>query len=408
MSFARVRHAATLLPSGKVLMTVGTTGPNAELYDPATGTFGATGALTVARLGKATATLLPNGKVLVTGGRSDATTKLASAELYDPATGTFTATGSMSTARDVHMANLLPNGKVLVLGGSTTNTSELYDPAKGIFTATVPSIGVYPSGASTLLQNGKVLVIPGYGASELYDPAKPLGVACSTASDCDSDLCSDGVCCDAACSGQCQACNVPGKLGVCTTVTGEPRAPRKACAGASGLCGGSCRGTNPNACSFADTKTVCGASCKSNSQTTSSCNGLGDCVVGAAASCNNLACADERSCKPSCVTSADCVDGFACESGKCINGTTCIDERTAQPLSGPPQDCGRYQCLLGCKTTCISVNDCVAPNVCNAAGACVSGDAEADAGCNASSGGSTNAAWSLLGLAALVARRKRR
>src|SRR5689334_8119856 len=68
-----------------------------------------------------TATLLPNGKVLVVGGCNDVFCEhaLASAELYDPATGTWSATGNLHTARQRHTATLLPNGLVLVAGGGT-------------------------------------------------------------------------------------------------------------------------------------------------------------------------------------------------------------------------------------------------------------------------------------------------
>src|SRR5262249_12374405 len=59
-----------------------------------------------------------NGKVLVAGGINFSNT-LSSAELYDPATGLWTATGSMTTVRVGHTATLLPNGKVLVAGGAS-------------------------------------------------------------------------------------------------------------------------------------------------------------------------------------------------------------------------------------------------------------------------------------------------
>ncbi|HRI67580.1 MAG TPA: VCBS repeat-containing protein [Polyangium sp.] len=42
------------------------------------------------------------------------------------------------------------------------------------------------------------------------------GVACSNAGQCASAQCVDGVCCDSACTGSCQACNIPGSLGTCS------------------------------------------------------------------------------------------------------------------------------------------------------------------------------------------------
>ena len=143
---------------------------SAELYDPASGTWTATGSLNTARY-LHTATLLQNGMVLVAGGYStvalsrapNCTTRragpglpqaastphafitrrrcyktawsllqgdswtaiTASAELYNPASGTWTATGSLNTARYYHTATLLQNGMVLVAGGIGPNGRAL-------------------------------------------------------------------------------------------------------------------------------------------------------------------------------------------------------------------------------------------------------------------------------------------
>ncbi len=119
MSFARQYHTATLLPDGRVLVAgggdVGYFISSAEIYDPATGTWSATGTLGTAR-GIHTATLLPDGKVLAAAGNHNTLNAptivaLSSAELYDPATGIWTASGSLNAARSTHTATLLLAGR---------------------------------------------------------------------------------------------------------------------------------------------------------------------------------------------------------------------------------------------------------------------------------------------------------
>src|SRR5207302_5292371 len=104
---------------------------------------------------------------------------LAGAELYDPASGAWTATGSMSTPRYNFSAALLPSGKVLVAGGINNSgfvpTTELYDPVIGQWTAT-NTLNIARFGATaTPLLNGMILIAGGAGGTgyipnaELYD-----------------------------------------------------------------------------------------------------------------------------------------------------------------------------------------------------------------------------------------------
>ena len=161
LNTARYDHTATLLPNGKVLVAGGI-GNSAELYDPASGTWTTTGSLNTARFCH-TATLLANGQVLVVGGgrSGDYVTPLADAELYDPASGTWTVTGSLDTARYWHTATLLPNSRVLVTGGYSSGplaSAEVYDSASGKWTTTGSLNTARSLHTATLLPNGKVLV----------------------------------------------------------------------------------------------------------------------------------------------------------------------------------------------------------------------------------------------------------
>ena len=127
MATARASQTATLLGDGRVLIAGGAVYPSgggltsfasAELYDPRTGSFSATGSMAHARVYH-TATLLPDGRVLIAGGENnDSNPWLSSAELYVPNTGNFAGTGSMSLGSVFGTATLLADGRVLVAGAS--------------------------------------------------------------------------------------------------------------------------------------------------------------------------------------------------------------------------------------------------------------------------------------------------
>jgi hypothetical protein len=178
LSPVRTSQAATLLNSGKVLLSGGVNTDNtlnsALLYDPVGGTLVATGNMVNARADH-TSTLLSDGRVLVTGGDLLSGKKLKSAEIYDPSTGLFTQVAkAMSIARTSHTATLLPDGRVLIVGGKT---ADLFDVASQTFTATANKPVNRKAHAALLLNNGTVLITGGYvgglatTSAEIFNPA---------------------------------------------------------------------------------------------------------------------------------------------------------------------------------------------------------------------------------------------
>lgn len=186
MVSSRYFHASTVLPSGKVLVTGGRGGDDAnwlnsaETFDPVTGTWTLTGSMATPRF-QHSMTVLPSGKVLVAGGYNGngVSQTLASSELYDPSTGTWAPTGSMARPRSGHIASLLASGKVLVAGGAGV-TAELYDPTTGTWTPTGNmvsdhygqgyTVSVLPFGRLLVTGGGEINSGVAVSIAEIYDP----------------------------------------------------------------------------------------------------------------------------------------------------------------------------------------------------------------------------------------------
>jgi hypothetical protein len=207
--------------------------------------------------------------------------------------------------------------------------------------------------------------------------AKKLGNACARGTDCASGFCTDGVCCDSACSGGCDVCNVvPGK---CTIVPAGDTGANPSCL--PGVCDGR------------------------SAQCTATCNSDTQCSPG-------TYCASDGQCRAACANDTECPKGAACDvaTRRCIARARCVDDRTLEAQE-TRTSCAPYRCSeAACGTRCTSVADCASPAACDADGRCVLPTADPPAsGCRQSQGrtpGFTDVG--LFGLALGLTLRRRR
>ncbi len=234
----------------------------------------------------------------------------------------------------------------------------------------------------------------------------PTGQACTDDSHCAGGFCYDGFCCDSKCDGQCQACDVAGMPGKCTTlglVTPEAPHPgglhpRMSCAGVPTSCEGLCMG-NATQCGYPDglldgggvdtTKVLQPPDCSEIDGGTLlvsyPCDGTGS-DTAVPTNCGGFHCQDAHACRTECGADTDCIKDHICvfptpgaTEGACtlLTGPLCDGNVTLrQPSdSGGNQPCAdHYACPAGataCNTSCTSVNDCASGYACDDTQTCV-------------------------------------
>jgi hypothetical protein len=372
MTTERSYHTASVLPSGKILLVGGDGTGTAEVFDAAAnggaGAFVAT-ALPIANHYSHTATVLPSGKVVVIGGgNGPASGPFASAEIFGQAIGDpCTADGACLSG---HCADGVCCNTACSGGGC--DRCDLTGTRGTCTVAPMGNAGANAPCAPSYACDGVSVTCPTSCVSDAAcadayycassgacEPRKAQASTCNPQKDCKaagcrectSAACVDGLCCDKACNGTCEACTAALKQsGVADGTCGPIKDgidPRSECDSSGVLCGadGQCNGTG--ACRLA---TPTGVSCSSDGKV---CDGLGACTVPPAT------CDGDHIARKADGTTEDCTP-YKCDS----NGTC---------RSAPPAGVG-----------CSSIDDCVAPSQCDPTGKCIAPAPENSGGCSAS------------------------
>jgi hypothetical protein len=211
------------------------------------------------------------------------------------------------------------------------------------------------------------------------------GSTCGADAECGSGHCVDGVCCDTACTGQCEACDIveaaTGRSGRCLPVVGAPHGGRAACASdPSNVCSGAqCGGDDRTKCAvLAGSSTACRQqSCKDGVLTLpAQCDGKGACPAVVTATCDAYTCTDDGTrCRTSCTLEAGCASGFYCLNDRCEKrAAECSpDLLSSTPNAGTPVSCAPYRCVESgaCGTSCHTTDECASGYLCDSNGTCV-------------------------------------
>jgi hypothetical protein len=189
---------------------------------------------------------------------------------------------------------------------------------------------------------------------------KPLGAACVKADECESNICTDGVCCNIACTGPCVSCREAGNVGVCSPAAAGRTDPHGLCkvepletCGLTGLCNGQ------GGCARVAVGTICrpGSCSGATFNPPSACDEDGSCAAGTPTTCAPFLC-DDAVCRGTCTNNDQCLTPAVCTNGSCgpkAIGQTCKANN----------ECASYFCVDGvcCNSACTGLcSSCALPN----------------------------------------------
>jgi MYXO-CTERM domain-containing protein len=203
---------------------------------------------------------------------------------------------------------------------------------------------------------------------------KANGATCAVDSECASNACVDGNCCESGCGGKCRTCK--NATGTCVFAAMGTDA-RMDCKGELN-CGGSCDGQG--GCTSAPQGKECRvAGCQADLGLITGagmCDGAGNCSVTTTMNCSGFGCFSDATgahCKTDCATDPDCAVRRYCQTG--ADGGTGSQCPAALPLGSA---CERNtQCLSGtcakrpgqvmgicCNTACDKCGTCDSTGTC--------------------------------------------
>lgn len=159
------------LPDGRALFVGGFETSDgfilSETYDPIANTWQVLSSEPRELYEDFTVTPLADGRVLVTGGRTRFGHTRLDADIFDPATGSWISVASMPNYGLRQTGTLLRDGRVMLFGGQTRDSSVaamtplIYDPRTDTWTKGALAFSAHTFHTATLLQDGNVLIVAG-------------------------------------------------------------------------------------------------------------------------------------------------------------------------------------------------------------------------------------------------------